>query len=207
MDFMMRGVFVALCLGVLLPLGVLAETPGSSPDPAVELLAQSPYREAVFEYSDEPSKVLVFVSSTGMSGYQRTMALHGNGQLVLRKLRGGEVLEEAEAHLEKNQVEQILRLVVDHGLAEWDLTRVQGKQLEKNSGKLYSAIPSDATRDTVLISLAYYERGELRRHDLERKVRFLGASVADRLYPPILEIRGIVELKRALRAAGEAEAE
>lgn len=92
-----------------------------------------------------------------------------------------------------------MRQVVDYGLAEWDLTRVQARQLEKNSGLLFRSIPEDAVRDTILISLENYERGDYRVEKLERKVRFRGASIANRLYPEILEIKGIVELKRVLR--------
>lgn len=180
----------------LLPVACLAEAVEES------ILAESEYTEATFDYSREPQKTILFFASSGLRGGLRTIELRGDGRLVFRTLYGDEVAEEKSVDLSEDQVLRVLRQVVDYGLVEWDTTRIQARQLEKNDGRLFTAIPEDAPRDTILISLESYERGEYRAEKLERKIRFRGASAANRLYPPILEIKGISEVKRTLRQLG-----
>ena len=172
--------------------------------PSSELLASSPFVSATFSYSREPEKTLVSISSFGMSGARYTVYLYGDNRLVFKKLYGEKAVEESTVKISQADTERILRICVDFGLAEWDMTRVQAKQLEKTGGHLYSGIPSDSVRDTILISLEDYSRGDYQVPHLEREIQFQGAFVANRLYPPILEIRGIVELRREIHRLREA---
>ena len=170
--------------------------PGSA-----ELLAESPFTQATFNYSTQPDKMLVFVSF--VPGYgprtQLSVGLFGDGRLVFKEIKAGKTIEET-VQLTDGDLESILRLVVNFGLAEWDMTRVRAQQLEKNNGNIYGGISSDSTHTTVLISLENYRRGTLALDHLEAVVRFQGPFQANELYPPILEIRGIVELSRLTRS-------
>ena len=138
---------IGLIIGVLVAACVAAEEPD--------------YTQAEFTYPSDPTRELLHVSSAGtMIKSTHSMTLTGDGTLTLRSNHEGRE-EEYTSLLENREVEQLLRLAVDHGLAEWDETRVQAKQLDVTRGR-GATTPTDASRAHVRLSIDDYGRGSYR---------------------------------------------
>jgi hypothetical protein len=168
-----------LCLG-------LATLCAASPDEIV------PFDQAQFVYSTNPAKVVLSIAIEGMTPARSLFTLYGDGRLTRLEFWGNDEKVRTEVTLTADQLKDLLGIAVTHGLAEWDLTRVQDQQIAR-IGQLYVA-PDDESRILILLSLTEYRRGEFYRAPVEEKIRFSGAAFFSRRLPKIPEIEGIQKL-------------
>lgn len=164
-----------------------------------EQASSSRFSSASFEYSassEEPVLQVTLIATYGPRERPVT-EVYGDGTFVFKTVVGTTVVKEQQGQISPDQIQKVLRLAVDHGLAEWDLTRVHAQQIEKNNGKLYP-IPADSSKTRVEIRLQDYERGTVRKSPLRVDFEFHGADQAHRRFPPILEIEGIIAIQQYL---------
>lgn len=169
--------------------------------------AANPFSEARFTISEDPTALVLHVRyGGGMLGSFESLSLYGDGRLVTKKGRVRTVHEEHAEILSVEETQRLLRLAVDHGLAEWDGMAFRAKALEVNAGKPI-VVPTDSLRATVLIALETYDRGAYHRQNLEQKISFEAPQFVRQHYPEMREVTGIAllidELRSKLAAARE----
>jgi hypothetical protein len=152
------------------------------------------YAEANFDYSRDPTRVILHIVEGRQDLKIQSMTIYGDGRLDLEIRPGPEtILSEHSRQLSDVEMTRILRSVVDHGLAEWDNGRIHSLQLTKRGGRAY-APPPDARNITILISLREYRRGPYEMKNLERTIQVRGAEYAVEIFPDIPEFRGVLNL-------------
>jgi len=164
------------------------------------------YAEATFEYSRDPTRVVLHVIVTTPDLITRTMTVYGDGRLDLEIRTGTETtLDEHSRQTSTEELDRILRDAVDHGLIEWDEGRIHSLQLTSRGGRGYGP-PSDSQNVTLLISVTEYRRGSYQLKDVERTIRLRGPEYVARDFPEIVEFTGIHNLVAQLdREFKEAE--
>jgi len=155
---------------------------------------EPPYTEATFNYSKNPTRVVLHVIMSGQDLKIRTMTLFGDGRLDFEVRTGTEtILAESSRQISTEEMNRILRDAVDHGLVEWDNGRIHSLQLTSRGGRGYGP-PEDSANVTLLIALTEYRRGPYQLKDVERTIRVHGPGYAAEDFPEIVEFAGINNL-------------
>lgn len=161
---------------------------------------EPPYTEATFSYPSDPTRVLLQVTTGAMDMTIRSMTLYGDGRLDLEVRSGTQtVVSEYTRDLEPAEVEAMLRLAVDHGLAEWDGTRIRAHQLRERGGRGYLP-PTDTTRATIVVALEDYRRGDYKVEHVEQLIRLQAPRFTSEFSPGIPELKGVADLVDLLDA-------
>lgn len=179
-----RPIVVTVAAVSLLIASACAAASGSPPDFSV----------ANFSYNNDPTKVILYVAvGGGMRANKRSMTLYGDGRLQLVEVHGGITGKSHESLLSTAEINRLLRIAVDHGLAEWDSTRIRARLLERSGGNNFSP-PEDFPSVLVLLSIENYEREGYEAEHVEKELRFRGARFFAPHLPSVPEIAGIATL-------------
>lgn len=125
------------------------------------LLTTSAWAEAgakAYTISREPTQeVLVVKVSIPQTGLIRSMTLYGDYRLVLRRHGPGQQIFESHVlKLESNEVEALLRIVVDHDLPDYDETDIMARQIRADAEDGLGHIGVDGAVVFVNIALESY---------------------------------------------------
>lgn len=148
-----------------------------------------------FTYDKEPFKVVLFVCSLRSDQMLNSMTVYGNGRVELRTEGDQDLSEHYELLLNHEETEALLRLAVNHGLAEYDSDRIREQQ-RSNRGPIPQTDGPGVT--TVLLSLASYENFPLHFQEVEKIIRLVTPELTSEPITGIPEIRGVAELRRRM---------
>ena len=168
--------------------------------PAAPLLAGTPeQQQAAFTCTDDPARVVLFVQSTKPStGVRDTMTIYGDGRLSLARHQEG-ATNRSELRLTAKELHELLRQVVDDGLAEFDPTTIRARQIDSNGG--FHPKSSSGPLVKVLLSLETLKRGERTIQPVEKAIDFMSPQLSAERFPEIREYSGLVRLLEYMEAA------
>ncbi len=146
------------------------------------------FTDATFQVSSDPAQLILKWGSGGLAGHQH-MELYGDGRLELSTRT-----DRFRRELTFAEMTALVRIAVDHGLAEWDENAVLTKVREVERG--LARRMSDGTTDSVTLNLASYERGSYQREELQRSISFYNAGMVLDEAPNVLELQGIDALAK-----------
>lgn len=170
---------------------------------SVRLFAAPAENEVNFTFSADPGKVVLVYSSYGANtGIETIFTLYGNGRLEYRsvahpgELRLPEPLLQDEFLVEYHEMEELLRLVIDHGLSEASAESVQDKVKALTSGR--PPLEIDCGYSTIEISLTTYSRGKQEYGAVHNSITLFCPTLRSRRYN-LKEYHGFRLLSERLR--------
>lgn len=165
----------------------------ASPACGIQRPGEPPYTEAEFTYSTDPTRAILHMKVTNNARERWEMTLFGDGKMVLFEEIRGQAQKQAVS-LPDDEVRDVLRKVVDSGLAEWDPLAFDAQFSEKYGGKSPPRM-FDAPRVTITISLDSYARGDFDLVDVRRNIKaWNGEGSRAEMFPDIPEYGGIAYL-------------
>lgn len=152
------------------------------------------YKAATFTLSSDPAQlILSFRMSHGYSG-MKSLSLYGDGRLELRITgRDGRDLvtrESFDRSLTYPDMVSLVRLAVDHGLAEWDSDSLRFHGITARSTHTQGAAGE--------LHLESYDREEYSRIKLARQFKFGDIRMAREFSADVLQVRGLESMIQAL---------
>ncbi|GMU65399.1 MAG: hypothetical protein AMXMBFR36_16730 [Acidobacteriota bacterium] len=174
-----------LLAGAALTLALLSSAP------AVSASAGS---DVAFRTSIDPGKVILFVEEEWASTGDRTsMSLYGDGRLeVTHGVVGGAAPVSRSRQLTAGAAEELVRLVVEYGLAEYDAPTIEAR-LRSRVGDVIP-ISSDGPLVAVLVSLEELRRGGQVRAPLFTRIQLSSPRLLAKSFPDFSEFEGLVRL-------------
>jgi hypothetical protein len=150
--------------------------------------------DVAFQTSIDPGKVVLFVQEEWASTGDRTsMSLYGDGRLeVTHGVAGGATPVSKSRQLSAGAAEELVRHVVDAGLAEYDAPTIEAR-LRARVGDVIP-LSSDGPLVTVLVSLEELRRGEHVRAPLFTRIQFSSPRLLAKSFPDFREFNGLVRL-------------
>lgn len=159
--------------------------------------------ELSFEYSDDPAAVVLYLQLFGTGTDSATSyTLYGDGRLQCEK-RVARQTRTSERQLEPRDVRGLLALAIEHGLADWDDTRIESEMAREQPG--IDSIVTDAETTSLTIALVRFQRGARVTQDLRKRIRVTAPDLAAKAFPAIREFNGLVQVRvrlESLFAAG-----
>lgn len=176
--FLLLGLVIALAVG-----GYALFGSGGSPTFAVS--------------SDSATAVLSVEASAPSSGNSLSMTLFGDGQLEFHRKRWRQPEEKYwRLQLSPSEMDELLHLAIDAGLAEWDDARIAASMKEATGGRVPRSV--DGTTITVTLSLTEYRSGSVEVQNLQKTIRYANPDRAAEAFPTIEELEALNELHRYL---------
>ncbi len=167
------------------------------------LAADNLYAGADFSLSSDPSAVLLFVQvGTPTTGITRSMRLFGDGRLELATSRAS-VPERHSISLDDEAKRALVAIAVNHGLAEWDTTRIESEKAIALDGRQFVASDGNVVR--VMLTLERYQRGDQVRENVTKSMTVSSPNLAVRYFPNVPEFKGVSDLELYLRRTLDAE--
>jgi len=143
-----------------------------------------------FTASTDPASVVLYVATTAPGVAQtRSMTVYGDGRVELVQNRLNKIEAEYSLHFEPAEIDRLLKIAVDHGLAEWETTSIEERQARALDGKPILALDSPITY--VRLSLQRYTNAGHHYDDVEKKIHFQAVGLASMLSPEIPEFTGL----------------
>lgn len=154
---------------------------------SVDLAPESSYRDATFQLSSDPGQLILrWTHGGGLRGASYSMKLFGDGRLEL-----ADRTENKSRELTFAEMDSLVRLVVDHGLAEWDGDRVM-RSLSPGLAQRFT----DGVQTSGEIHLDRYRRGAYQREPLSRHFTFRNVSMTLSESPDVIELQGLDALTK-----------
>ena len=180
-------------LAMLIGFAGLGLASGSRDGPrpsAVVMPTEVSFKDATFELSSDPDQVILgWGYGSGMSNRSLSMKLYGDGRLELKSVGSEEGNESYTRELIFSEMVSLVRVAVDHGLAEWDGARVWAEVAAAGGG--LARRMADAGGMGVEIHLDEYRRGNYARSPLKRSFAVNNAQGSLREAPGVLELQGL----------------
>lgn len=140
--------------------------------------------------SDAAVAVLSVEANAPSSGNSLSMTLFGDGQLEFHRKRWRQPEEKYwRLQLSPSETEDLLRLAIDAGLAEWDESRIAASMREATGGRVPRSV--DGTTVTVSLALAEYKNGSFQARDLKKTIRYANPDRAAEAFPGIKELAAL----------------
>jgi len=152
-----------------------------------------------FTASTEPSAVVLYVGMTApTTGTTRSMTVYGAGRVELRKQRLTRVEESFDLSIEPPERDRLLRLAVEHDLAEWDDVSIRARLARSLGTK--TIVMSDAPTTRVILALTRYERDGRELEDIKKEISFQAVHTAAEVAPDVPELMGLGLLVEEMNA-------
>lgn len=148
-----------------------------------------------FTYSDDPSALVLQVSFP-QRVWTRQMDVYGNGRVEL--FFQGRSPSHRELFLDTDELEQLLRKAVDHGLATYDPTSVRAKKVRASLQGADEHFVTDAETATIRLALKSYRDDAHTETDIEQEIRVYAPKAMAHFFPEIEELQGVQALVEAL---------
>lgn len=151
-----------------------------------------PYTEATFEVSEEPTRVVMQVrTSGGLLAATRTMTVYGDGLVELQGREKDHVTGNFTVHIGIEGVRSLMETAVSHGVAEWHSDTIRAWMRQKHPRLLNIA---DGGRVGVSLALEHYRRGSYEKTNHSLSFTTKTPADAARFYPEIAQFQGVTEL-------------
>jgi len=201
------GLFSELVLCVMVGL-LLAATAD-----AQAVAGEQPQR-ASFGYSEDPERLVFRYSerpgALGGPDAERSISVYGDGRVVARRPRFSKRAGSWGTHLSREEMEELLRSLVEPGLVEFDETRARQsrqdlrKQRRLQRGELFEV--SDADTVTLELHLDRYRgrgQGARERRNVVKRIRWRGLRSDLRRYPELTDLEGLGAVQGRVHALME----
>lgn len=162
------------------------------------LLAATPENSSNFSFSADPGEVVLFVAYRGgMLGVEPSFTLYGDGRLQYRSQGfSGTLYEEYQFSLSYQEMEEILQLVVNHGLIDASREGIDRKLRQlRPSRDLPKVI--DGSDMSIRISLESYGRDGKQLGAVSNEITINSPSALSRHYD-IEELHGCAALEERM---------
>jgi hypothetical protein len=150
------------------------------------------YAEASYNYSQDPTKAVLTVSTSSNDFSKRSLILFGDGRMEIYDNRRGSW----EGQLEREAMDILIHRLVNLGLAEWDGDTIRSWQLQDLGGPFPGK--TDAMRVRVLFALEDYQRGSYRVESIQRTATVRAPGFVERTFPDIPQFKALAELSAML---------
>jgi hypothetical protein len=201
------GVLGELVLCVLVGLALAAGADaqavgGEGPQRASFGYSEDPER-LVFRYSERPGAL-------GGPDAERSISVYGDGRVVAHRPRFTKRAGSWGTHLSREEMEELVRSLVEPGLVEFDETRARQsrkdlkRQRRLQRGELFEV--SDADTVTLELHLDRYrgrESGAQERRNVVKRVRWRGLRSDLRRYPELTDLEGLGAVQGRIHALME----
>jgi hypothetical protein len=159
---------------------------------------EPPYTDAEFTFSTDPTKAILHLKIHSYSGDRWEMTLFGDGKLVILEDKARKDAVHHVRSFSYDETRQVMRRIVDSGLAEWDPLAFEAQFSEKYNTRVPRVIDNPGA--SITIALETYERGDWQLRDVYRKIRTPGGEEDFvKIFPDIPEYQGMVFIKELLR--------
>ena len=163
------------------------------------LAAQRYAEPPSFTASTEPSAVVLYVGLTApTTGTTRSMTVYGAGRVELRKQRLTRVEESYDVSIAFPERDCLLRLAVEHQLAEWDDASIRARLARSLGTK--TIVMSDTPTMRVILALTSYERDGRQHGAFEKEMTFQAVNTASQVAPDVPELVGLGLLVEEMNA-------
>lgn len=149
---------------------------------------------ASFAVSNDPTvPVLSVEANAPSSGNSLSMTLFGDGELEFHRKRWRQPEDKYwRLQLSPNEMDDLLHVAIDAGLAEWDEARIADSMRKATGGRVPRSV--DGTTITVRLTLAEYRRGSVREQDLRKTIRYANPDRTAEAFPEIKELSALAAL-------------
>lgn len=149
---------------------------------------------ASFAVSNDPTVAVLSVEANApSSGNSLSMTLFGDGELEFHRKRWRHPEEKYwRLQLSSNEMDDLLHLAIDAGLAEWDESRIADSMRKATGGRVPRSV--DGTTITVTLNLEEYRRGSAHTQNLQKTIRYANPDRTAEAFPEIKELAALAAL-------------